>query len=125
MRSRMRLIGGVGLAMLIMQVPAAASPAIQVPSETWVPTGSMAQARSGSSAVLLQDGSVLIAGGSNADGPVASAEIFASGSFSTTGSMLLARSNAAAVALRDGRVLITGGSTASGPTSETEIYNPA
>src|SRR5439155_1211205 len=103
----------------------AGSPAMEVPSETWAPTGNMAQARSGASAALLQDGSVLIAGGANGDVSLASAELFKNGSFSATGSMLLARSNAAAVALKDGRVLITGGSTASGPTSETEIYDPA
>src|SRR5438034_902027 len=124
MRSRMRFIGGLGLVVLTMQALAAGQ-AMQAPSETWAPTGNMAQARSGASAVLLQDGSVLIAGGANGDVPLASAEIFKNGSFSATGSMLLARSNAAAVALKDGRVLITGGSTASGPTSETEIYDPA
>src|SRR5438132_4643586 len=125
MRSRMGFIGGLGLVVLIMQTLAAGSPAMEVPSETWAPTANMAQARSGASAALLQDGSVLIAGGAKGDVPLASAEIFNNGSFSATGSMLLARSNAAAVALKDGRVLITGGSTASGPTSETEIYDPA
>src|SRR5436190_1283119 len=125
MRSRMRFISGLGLVVLTMQALAAGSPAMEVPSETWAPTGNMAQARSGASAALLQDGSVLIAGGANGDVSLASAELFKNGSFSATGSMLLARSNAAAVALKDGRVLITGGSTASGPTSETEIYDPA
>src|SRR5438876_271206 len=125
MRSRMRFIGGLGLVVLTMQALAAGSPAMEVPSETWAPTGNMAQARSGASAALLQDGSVLIAGGADGDVSLASAELFKNGSLSATGSMLLDRSNAAAVALKDGRVLITGGSTASGPTSETEIYDPA
>ncbi|PYR84091.1 MAG: hypothetical protein DMG19_17565, partial [Acidobacteria bacterium] len=99
--------------------------AAQMTSGTWAPTANMVEARSGASAALLQDGSVLIAGGAKDGEPLASAEIFNRGSFSATGSMLLARRSAAAVALKDGRVLITGGTTSTGPTSETELYNPA
>ncbi len=45
----------------------------QVPTGTWGPAAPMSMVRSGASAVLLQDGRVLIAGGSDANGPVASA----------------------------------------------------
>ena len=96
----------------------------QVSSGTWSATASMASARSGASAVLLQDGRVLITGGTDESGPLSSAELY-SGSFSPAGSMLLARSNHASVTLNDGRVLVLGGSTASGATNETEIYVPA
>src|SRR5436309_756222 len=121
MRSRMRFIGGLGLVVLTMQALAAGSPAMEVPSETWAPTGNMAQARSGASAALLQDGSVLIVGGVNGDVSLASAELFKDGSFSAAGSMLLARSNAAAVALKDGRVLIAGGSDGSPELASAEL----
>jgi Kelch motif len=100
------------------------SAAAQVSSGTWSATASMASARSGASSVLLQDGRVLITGGTDASGPLASAELY-SGSFSPADSMLLARSNHASVTLNDGRVLVLGGSTAFGPTNETEIYNPS
>src|SRR5262249_44354382 len=42
----------------------------QVLSGTWSATGSMASVRSGASAALLQDGSVLITGGTDASGPL-------------------------------------------------------
>src|SRR6266566_928419 len=125
MGSRWRFTGVVALWMIVMQAGAYGSPAAQVPSGTWAPAANMAEARLGASAALLQDGSVLIAGGAKDGEPLASVEIFNRGSFSATGSMLLARWNAAAVTLKDGRILIAGGSTSSGPTSETELYNPA
>src|SRR6266566_2183081 len=125
MGSRWRFTGVVALWMIVMQAGAYGSPAAQVPSGTWAPAANMAEARLGASAALLQDGSVLIAGGAKDGEPLASVEIFNRGSFSATGSMLLARRSAAAVTLKDGRVLITGGSTSTGPTSETELYNPA
>ncbi|PYS46298.1 MAG: hypothetical protein DMG13_30310, partial [Acidobacteria bacterium] len=111
--------------MTVMAAGSLGSPGAQAPSGTWAPAGSMAQARSGASAALLQDGTILIAGGAKSGEPLASVEVFNRGSFAATGSMLLARWNAAAVTLKDGRVLIAGGSTSSGPTSETELYNPA
>src|SRR5438105_15767653 len=124
MRSRWRFAGVVALWMTVL-TGAHGLLAAQVPSGTWAPTANMAEARSGASAALLQDGSVLIAGGAKDGEPLASAEIFNRGSFSATGSLLLARRSAAAVTLKDGRVLITGGTTSTGPTSEAELYDPA
>ena len=42
----------------------------------WLPAGSMTAARSGAASALLQDGRILITGGDNGAGPVASAEVF-------------------------------------------------
>src|SRR5438094_333373 len=125
MGSRWRFTGVVALWMTVMHAGAYGLLAAQVPSGTWAPAANMAEARSGASAALLQDGSVLIAGGAKDGEPLESVEIFNRGAFSATGSMLLARKSAAAVTLKDGRVLIAGGSTSTGPTSETELYNPA
>src|SRR6266700_8056647 len=125
MGSRWRFTRVVALWMIVMHAGAYGLLAAQVPSGTWAPAANMEEARSGASAALLQDRSVLIAGGAKDGEPLASAEIFNRGSFSASGSMLLARRSAAAVTLKDGRVLITGGSTSTGPTSETELYNPA
>src|SRR5438552_2774018 len=125
MGSRWRFTRVVALWMTVMHAGAYGLLAAQVPSGTWAPAANMAEARSGAAAALLQDGSVLIAGGAKDGVPLASVEIFNRGAFSATGSMLLARKSAAAVTLKDGRVLIAGGSTSTGPTSETELYNPA
>src|SRR5215470_4594858 len=79
-----------------------AGAAAQVLSGTWSATGSMASVRSGASALLIQDGRVLITGGTDASGPLDSAEVY-SGSFSPAASMLLARSYHASITLQDGR----------------------
>src|SRR5437867_6888326 len=125
MVSRLGCIGVVALWMTVMAAGSLGSPGAQARRGTWAPAGSMAQARTGASAALLQDGTILIAGGAKDGEPLASVEVFKGGSFAATESMLLARWNAAAVTLKDGRILIAGGSPSSGPTSETELYNPA
>src|SRR6185503_20275564 len=79
------------------------------------------------SAVLLDDGRLLVAGGSDGSGPLASAELRASdGSFAATAPMGTARSGAAAVRLQDGRVLVTGGHGADDAAlASAELYEPA
>jgi hypothetical protein len=94
---------------------------------TWQPMGSMAAARSGATAVLLQDHRVLNAGGDGGSGAVNSAEVFnADGSFSAVSAMGTARAKHVAVALADGRVLVAGGEGAGGgATNSAEIFDPA
>jgi hypothetical protein len=101
---------------------------------TFSATGSMATTRENSSATLLPDGRVLIAGGDvfleRQDGLYvdanAQAELYdpAAGTFSPGGSMTTARSGQTATLLADGRVLIVGGLGASGVLASAEIYQP-
>ena len=100
---------------------------------TFSPTGSMTTAHVYDTATLLQDGRVLISGGTDdAGNVVASAELYdpKSGTFRPTGSMTTSRTTQTATLLRDGRVLIAGGyggCTASicNTLASAELYDPA
>jgi hypothetical protein len=98
--------------------------------------GSMTTARFGHSATLLNDGTVLIAGGAGQSGaPLSSAEVYSpsAASFSAVGAMHTARTFHTATALYDGTVLVAGGqvgdvggNVVSGPyTSSAEVYTPS
>jgi N-acetylneuraminic acid mutarotase len=96
----------------------------------WTVTGSMANARNsngGTMAVLLQNGTVLIAGGDDTVNPTASAEIYnpVTGTWSATGSLNTARTSQGMNLFPNGTVLVNGGF---GPgftaTNTSEIYNP-
>jgi hypothetical protein len=81
-----------------------------------------------STAALLPDETVLIAGGQLPGGNgLASTELYApaTGSFYAAGNMTTARAGHTATLLRDGTVLIAGGfSVWPYPTSSAEIYKP-
>jgi hypothetical protein len=101
-------------------------------SGTFVPTGPMAAARDGTTATLLPDGRVLVAGGFDREaGYLATAEIYdpATGTFGPTGPLATARWRHTAALLPDGRVLVAGGFAreAGGPAylATAEIYDPA
>lgn len=95
----------------------------------WSPTGNLRSPRASHSAVLLPNGNVLAAGGTNNNLALASSEIYyaGSGSWSFTGNMNVARSGARAVLLSNGTVLAMGGcinDCLSNTTASAEIYNP-
>lgn len=101
-------------------------------TETFSATGSMSIARTGHTATLLTDGTVLVAGGVNPASVIeASAEIYdpATGNFIPVGNMAEWRFSHTASLLGDGRVLIVGGysgdSAFPSPTQTAEIYDPA
>jgi large repetitive protein len=97
--------------------------------DAWIPVGPMSTPRDSSTATLLPDGNVLMAGGETSVGQVvATAELYnpAARSFSPTGSLHTARSNAAATLLPDGQVLVAGGKGAEfANLASAELYNPA
>src|SRR5438034_9886769 len=99
MRSRWRFTAVAAVWMTVL-TGAHSLPAAQMTSGPWAPTANMAEARSGASAALLQDRSVLIAGGAKHGEPHASAEIFNRGSVSARGSLLVSRPGASDLSLQ-------------------------
>ncbi len=94
---------------------------------TWTATGSMSTVRGSTTAIVLQDGRVLVAGGSSIGTQLASAEIYdpSTGSFTSTGALSTPRTHGGAVRLPDGRVLVAGGYDNSDYLATAEIYDPA
>jgi hypothetical protein len=91
-------------------------------AELWDPesgsfreAGTLAQPRVGHTATRLQDGRVLVIGGSGPDGQLASAEVWdpTTETFRPAGSLATTRSGHTATQLADGRILVLGGSTSS------------
>jgi hypothetical protein len=93
-------------------------------------TGSTHDARHGTTATLLPNGKVLIAGGimSNVQTRLATAELYdpVTGTFAYTGSMHEARDYQVAALLKTGKVLVAGGGNGSGVSiNSSELYDPA
>jgi len=95
---------------------------------SWVPTSDLVTARHFHTATLLSNGQVLIAGGSNINGSLKSAELYnpATGTWSSTGDLATARESHTATLLPNGQVLIAGGFPGGGGVLKSaELYNPA
>ena len=77
----------------------------------WSTGAALGEARTHATTTVLDDGSVLIAGGLGPDGSLATAERYdpAEGRWHTVGSLATARGLASASLLADGRVLVAGG----------------
>lgn len=96
-------------------------------TETFSGTGAMSAARASHTATLLNNGTVLVAGGLNA-----TAEVYdpATGAFTQVGNMVAERGAHTASLLGDGRVLIAGGNQEGPdafqiyPVATAEIYDP-
>jgi hypothetical protein len=95
---------------------------------TWTSTGSMADPRCWHTAIRLQNGKILVAGGSPDSGvtSLSSAEIYdpATRTWSPTGSMAQARFAHTATLLPNGRVLVSGGRNGPLYLASAEIYDP-
>ena len=92
----------------------------------FVLTGSLNTARQQHTATLLNNGMVLIAGGTGSSAFLASAELYnpGTGTFTLTGSLNSARFAHTATLLNNGMVLIAGGLVSTGSSTSAELYNP-
>ena len=90
------------------------------------PTGSMAAPRSEHTATFLGMGKVLVAGGTNATGRLATAELFdpATGAFAAAASMPEARHGHTATMLPNGKVLVVGGNGDAGALATCRLFDP-
>ena len=94
----------------------------------WTLTDSVLTRRGGHTATLLQNGQVLVAGGSHDFGPGDRAELYdpATGVWTVTGRMGGKRYLHTATLLQNGQVLVAGGSHRSGDAfASAELYDPA
>jgi hypothetical protein len=106
------------------QMSAAQAFNFQVFQHGFKPDGSMGTARSQHTATLLNDGTVLLAGGVG----ISSAEIYnpGTGKFTPTkGNMSAVRQAHTATLLSDGKVLIAGGSDGTADLATAELYDPS
>jgi hypothetical protein len=117
--------GWLGLFLLLF------STSLNVQAQSWSFTGSLRQARSSFSATLLNNGQVLVVGGTYRGTFVqyglTSAELYnpATGTFSATGSLNTGRYGQSATLLNSGKVLIAGGANSpTGALSSAELYDP-
>ncbi|CAN5693662.1 hypothetical protein BH23CHL7_BH23CHL7_19510 [soil metagenome] len=117
-----------GRVLLVGREPASEGPDSAVTfdprTNTLSATGATSARWSDPTLVPLEDGRVLVVGGSSAG---RSAELYdpATGTFSATGSMRSQRGGFTATRLADGRVLIVGGQSGTETLTSAEIYDPA
>lgn len=124
---RFSLVALTATGLLWAVAPSQTAPAAS-PAGSVTPAAPMLQLRSGHSATLLPDGSVLIVGGMRRNQDFyRSAEVYdpAMKQFRPAGEMTVARVGHAAVLLRSGKVLIAGGWSGHACTDSAEIYDPS
>src|SRR5207249_8237533 len=93
----------------------------------WSPGPELASARSGHGAALLADGKVLVTGGADQAGRLASSELldaFAN-SWSATGALATARSDHLAISLSNGRIVVVGGRGSRDALASSELFDPS
>ena len=131
LNSGMVLIAGGVVPNGAADVPLASAELYDPATRTFAPTGSLIAARTDASATLLNNGTVLFAGGDGPGNPsfvpLTSAEIYdpEAGTFTATGSLGVARVTQAAPLLENGMVLLAGGFNSPITKAPAELYEPA
>ena len=130
MRRFSKLVMLIAVVALGLYFPIIRAAITQIPTGTWASAGNgstMSSARSSAATVQLQDGRLLITGGSNGNGAVNTADFFsAAGNFLPAPAMNFARTQHTATVLQDGTVLIAGGVDATGASlNSAEIFDPS
>jgi hypothetical protein len=94
---------------------------------TFVAAGKLQVARYRPTALLLNTGAVLVAGGADEKGYLSSAELYnpTTQTFTVTGGLKVARLGHKLVLLKDGMVLVVGGQGEGGALASAELYDPA
>src|SRR5205085_7599478 len=116
---------------LAVAIRAAVEPPIRrkftIPRPIRGQTNPTTSARANATAALLQDGTVLIAGGDNSGVPNNTIEIFdpSSGNFTFAATLSSPRTKHAMTMLHDGRVLIVGGYDGTNPLASSDIFDPS
>lgn len=132
---RLALVGAVlGAAALVAAIVLLRQPSssqdtgaeVVAPVGTWADAPDLAAIRGTASAVVLDDGTVLVAGGGVGALAVAATEILEpdADAWQDVGPLAEARRGHQAVLLDDGRVLVAGGLSAGTPLASAEVYDP-
>lgn len=94
--------------------------------DSWISAGEEVEERGGHTATLLQNGKVLVTGGTLDINSLVSCELYdpTSKTWSKAASLPQGREQHAAVLLTDGRVLVVGGSTEGLLIQDADVYDP-
>lgn len=102
---------------------------LRVTPGTFTSVGALGTTRLRPTAIVLPNGSVLVAGGYSAGVALATAELYdaAAAAFAPTGPMSISRGDAAPLLTPNGKVLFAGGATGTdiAATATAELYDPA
>lgn len=117
---------GFGILLLAGYQCGSESAAASTLNGTWSYTGSLNSPRSEHTVTRLQDGRVLVAGGSDGTSSLSSSEIYdpTTGVWSPASSMNEARGFHSATLLSSGKALVVGGMGTSSCPASAEIYDP-
>ena len=115
------------LLLLPVQIAASAPNSFAATNYSWTPTGSMITPRFSATTTVLGNGKVLVAGGTDGENIIASAELYdpATGSWGSTGSLNNPRAAHFAALLPNGKVLVGGGTYGRDIVPTVELYDPA